>query len=80
MSSEQVKVYPNPAQDVLTIEIPTIKGNFTCIIYNTLGQKVYETQINQTSTNIFVGNWAKGAYFYEISTNNHKEYGKFFIE
>lgn len=77
---KEVSVYPNPAQQQLTIEIPALKGNYTCNIYNLLGQKVYEAQITQSLTPVFVGNWAKGAYFYEFSTNHHKEYGKVFIE
>jgi hypothetical protein len=80
VSSEQVKVYPNPAQDRLTIEIPALTGNYTCVFYNPLGQKVYETEIMQSVTQVLVGNWGKGVYFYEVSTNNKKEYGKIFIE
>lgn len=80
MNSHQVKIYPNPAQSFLTIEMPELKSNYTCIIYNPLGQKVYETEITQLATQVFVGNWAKGAYFYEVIFQDKKEYGKVFVE
>ncbi len=64
-----VKVYPNPAQDKLTID----NGNFTDFsgytvnIYNTIGSVVYTQNINQQVYSIDLKTWgALGVYRLEV--------------
>jgi hypothetical protein len=64
-----VKVYPNPAQDKLTID----NGNFTDFsgytvnVYNTIGSVVYTQNINQQVYSIDLKTWgALGVYRLEV--------------
>ncbi len=78
--SKDVKVYPNPVQEILNISFSDFSTAFNVCFYDILGKKVHEISLSQASTEIFVGNWAKGAYFYEVSNTKEKIYGKVFIE
>ena len=76
---ESVKVYPNPASDLLTVEILS-EASFT--LRNTLGQEILRKAIPQTSkTQINIANIPEGIYFYEI-LHEKKEvyYGKVIIQ
>lgn len=75
-----IKLYPNPANEILSIEIPEIKAPLICIFYNLMGQKVHEQTLSQPITHIKVGDWQKGAYFYEIVRDNDRINGKVFIQ
>jgi hypothetical protein len=75
----KVSVYPNPAQDILTISASKLLQG-ECIFYNTLGQVQHKIALSSEKIDIFVGEWARGVYFYEISLANTKEYGKMLIQ
>lgn len=62
-TSNELKVYPNPTKNTLTIEVENVIKNVT--IYNMLGQLilVYKT------SNIDVSNLEAGSYLVKISTN-----------
>ena len=69
-----IAIYPNPAQDLLTVEI--MKGysyNFNSLeIVNATGQLVLKLNENISSnkTNIDVGNLTNGVYFLKINMEN----------
>ncbi|MCK5592080.1 MAG: T9SS type A sorting domain-containing protein, partial [Candidatus Pacebacteria bacterium] len=69
----QVRVYPNPANEYVTIDIENI-GNLTdysVIITNILGQDVFQSEINQSIIKLDSRNWGgKGLYFVNI-INSH---------
>jgi hypothetical protein len=70
-----IKVYPNPANDHITIDcgsnFSTMSG-YTMRIDNSLGQTVYTTSINQQSFYVDLNTWSgNGVYFvYLINTNS----------
>jgi hypothetical protein len=67
--THDIKVFPNPAGSVLTIDF----GNFALMngyqlrIENSLGQQVFQTNINQESETLTLNNWSgNGLYFVHI--------------
>lgn len=63
---QQVKIYPNPAQDYLYIDIP---GNSTALSYsviNMIGQIVIQDNINDSNKRVDVSTLNSGVYFISI--------------
>lgn len=61
--TESLKVYPNPASSVITIEAEGIQ---IINIYNALGQLVKSVSTNGVSeVHLDVSEWASGVYFVE---------------
>ena len=62
---EDIGLFPNPVRDVLTIILPEdVELRYTNL-YNTLGQLVKK----ETTSQISLGDLAKGIYFVEVRTN-----------
>ncbi len=68
-NSNKIKIYPNPANEVLYIE--GITQESTLIIYNSLGVNVIEKVLKQGSS-IDVSNLPAGTYILEIERRNKK--------
>ncbi len=63
--SGQVKVYPNPASDIINIDILDIKeADF--ILYNSFGQEVMQISILKGFNQINIKNLSEGIYYYSI--------------
>jgi len=68
-NSKKIKVWPNPASEIVNIEIKErLKRDGDIIIYNSLGMKVKKVSIISGKTNykIQVDDLETGVYFYEI--------------
>lgn len=63
-SSSRFTVYPNPVQDILTIDSEKIISEIT--IYNTMGQKVLQDSPSSLSTSIQFEALASGVYIAEL--------------
>lgn len=69
---DKIKVYPNPANDVLNIDLSNLpKSEITTEIHNTIGQLVYETKTFNHNLVINTSSFAGGVY-----TVNIKQGGK----
>ena len=76
------KIYPNPANDQLSIELSnTMKGIANIEIYDLNGKLCYQTIINtaQQLQTIEIGSIKKGIYNIRITANNLSEYQKLVI-
>ena len=62
----KVSVYPNPASDRLTVS--GVEGDGTVELVNVLGQPVLRSEIAGGSTEMVVGDLARGAWFLSIHT------------
>ena len=71
-----LKIYPNPASSVITIET---EGVQTINIYNALGQLVKSVTTKGTKeVRLDVSEWASGAYLVEgLGDNGFKKVGRF---
>ena len=63
--SETVRIYPNPASDVLNINIPENTEIVTTCIFDLTGRKVYQNAFKET---IPVDNLTDGLYFISLTT------------
>ncbi|MGV6861184.1 MAG: T9SS type A sorting domain-containing protein [Putridiphycobacter sp.] len=66
-----VSVYPNPATDLITIQIPETEP-YNLSFSNILGEQVYHTTI-KSSTTINLQNFEKGVYFVTILNENSNQ-------
>lgn len=74
---ESVKIYPNPAKDVLTLELPGIIKDFNFELTDLLGHILIKKE-NQTK--IDVSALKEGAYLVIIKTKDHTAVRKIVIE
>jgi len=66
--STNVRVYPNPAKDVLNMySSATIAG---IKLFNVYGQLVLSNRVNSANTSINTANFADGMYYLQIETKD----------
>ena len=61
-----IKVYPNPTSDFITIEAESKKDNSNYVILNSIGQQILSGQLVDKKTNIDMRNLLKGIYIIQI--------------
>ncbi|OFY24925.1 MAG: hypothetical protein A2W98_03870 [Bacteroidetes bacterium GWF2_33_38] len=64
----EIKVFPNPFNQFLNVEISEI-DNVEFSIFNLLGNEIIKTKITTQSTNFDTNKFKNGTYFYSISKN-----------
>jgi len=65
-------IYPNPTNGKITIETPLLEGA-SLIIYDMLGQKLSETEIIDTYTQIDISTFVPAAYLFKLVNGNKFE-------
>jgi hypothetical protein len=68
-----VSVYPNPADNTITLSLPNLKQGQTAdiAIYNTTGNLVKEVKnVDQSQTQIDIANLPNALYYYTLTTPN----------
>ncbi len=74
------KVYPNPGNGSFTISGEVFDSGSVIVVFNTLGQKVYETTLSGEDNHVRT-DLNKGVYYFNILTKDQKgSSGKFIIE
>ncbi len=71
--SNTIKVYPNPANNKITIDNGDIQkmNGYSIKIINSLGQQVYQGAITQQIVSIDITQWAgNGMYYLQLTDNN----------
>lgn len=70
-----ISMYPNPANEVINLFVPdNYKLAGKIIIYNTLGQTVFSSDISETNSySIDVSNFQAGVYFIKINRENQSK-------
>lgn len=71
-----VRLYPNPANDYLDLDLTTYKGqNVGVFIYNQFGKQVFSQQIEQASTTLHVdvSGQSVGSYLVRIAAKGKKD-------
>ncbi|WP_430466505.1 S8 family serine peptidase [Winogradskyella ouciana] len=76
-SIENINIYPNPVKDNLYVELPTQLVNSEVSIYNQLGQKVLQTELNTNSEAINVESLEAGFYVLKLSSETNFRTFKF---
>lgn len=75
LGNNQITVYPNPANDHITIDCGTLANvvGYHIEIINTLGQVVFNQPMNTQQYNVALNSWSgTGVYFVKIydASNN----------
>lgn len=67
-----VRVYPNPTDNILNIELVNCsEGEYSFEIYNLLGQKVMSIPFNANSKSVIsTSELNKGTYIYKVQGDN----------
>ncbi|HKR05533.1 MAG TPA: T9SS type A sorting domain-containing protein, partial [Bacteroidia bacterium] len=61
-------IFPNPAADDITIELPANSSKAEIKIYNMPGQLIYSSRLTKQKTTIDISAFRKGAYIIQIAT------------
>lgn len=67
--ANNIRIYPNPAKDLLTIKAENI-SNVT--IYNTVGQKVYEQTFDSSEVSINIDGFDAGIYLVKLVADGNE--------
>lgn len=68
MIFKDLKVYPNPSEDLVTIDLPSEIENDTKItVLNSQGKQIQTQMINPENNSINVSNWQAGVYLIQIT-------------
>ncbi len=71
--NNRIKIYPNPANKVLNIDLPKDKKlPINIIVTNTLGKELIHNTIHSHKNNIDISSLPKGIYFIKIDKYNYK--------
>jgi hypothetical protein len=77
----EVEVYPNPAKDQFTIELPPVLHNGNISLINSQGQTIEERQIKGEPQHIFkVKQLAKGLYLLQVQNGSFNVIKKVIVE
>ncbi len=69
--SSEVKIYPNPANDIINIEIENNIQNGEILIYNSIGHLVNRIDLTNNHKSINLSNFNNGLYFIKITENSN---------
>ena len=72
-----VKLYPNPVQDMLTIEVPENQKNVSLAIYDISGRSYLTQVLKEQKSQVAVQQLTSGVYFAHLQGNNFKKIIKF---
>ena len=72
--TEEISLYPNPANSYITIDIPAAYNKSTLHIMNTQGQLVYSQTVVAGVQNIQLDNIANGLYMVTIQADGKRVY------
>jgi len=76
IASSEFSIYPNPAQDQLTIEL-NVAGNKTVEITNMNGQVIEKLNFSETSNQVSISALPAGVYFVKFQNGSAKRFVKF---
>lgn len=78
----EVMVFPNPVNDVLTIQLLNENNpeNFTFEFYNSEGKSFYQNDVKASQIDLDVSSWSEGVYYYNISMNGKILYRSAFVK
>jgi len=74
-NKSQVKIYPNPVQGVLHIDIPGKTGAYE--VFDITGKSLLQKVIHENNASIDVSEFKKGIYFVKVQSENQMFTGKF---
>ena len=81
VNTENIKLYPNPASQRVTIEIPDVENSYSLTILNNSSQVLMtDITLNEKLNNIDIRNLSKGVYQVVIKGKNKVTHFKLVVE
>jgi hypothetical protein len=71
-----IDVYPNPASDKFTIEIPQISPNCFFFLFNQCGQEILHKPVSKHPIQIDISALPQGIYFVKVENDKTVQLGK----
>lgn len=80
-NKKSLKIYPNPAKDVIYIDFLNFnKENIQLSIYDIFGKTIYQNNIlNKNNISLNTSQFTKGIYFIKINSNSYHSVNKIVI-
>lgn len=75
-SKNDIVIYPNPTEDIISVTFPEGLDKGTISIYTVLGQKVLERKITTQSPTISMKSLSNGVYLYKMESEGFSKSGK----
>ena len=72
VGNELFKIYPNPSNGIMTVEITSIESNQRLFIYNQMAQLVSEVRVKAGKNQINISELPKGMYFIRYGNSSKK--------
>ncbi|MEI6680616.1 MAG: T9SS type A sorting domain-containing protein, partial [Mariniphaga sp.] len=69
VAANEINIYPNPATDHVTIEIPEITGKVKCSVYSTDGKMLHSEMVEQVTTVLDVSYLKPGVYILRFDSD-----------
>lgn len=82
-NNKSIRIFPNPAKDELTIEVPKSKGKANTLLIHTLNGSLVKNEPLQSGLETYkssIGNLNKGFYIVEVLLENESWKSKLLIE
>lgn len=74
-STNSIEIYPNPTAGILNISIDNLQDKAIVQIYNLLGQRVLQSNLNPNETELNLTGVSAGSYLYRITGANGEYIG-----
>jgi hypothetical protein len=71
-------VYPNPVTEEFQLRLIN-KGDAQLIVYNSLGQQVFHSELKEQQIRISTSGWVKGIYTIQVNFNGTNEFQKLIV-
>ena len=75
-SNNQINVYPNPANDFVTIDFNSNQNENLIYIYNSLGQEMSRLNSSTTIEKVDISKFPAGMYLIKINANSYLKFQK----
>lgn len=82
VSANSLRVYPNPASSIVTIDAGDVHGDYTLAIYNAVGQQVSETtgNLNGQKLTTDISAYTAGLYTIQLKTGSGTLNSRFVVK
>ena len=73
-------IFPNPSNGIVNIQLNEINPNSKISVHNVLGEIVFESALNSTTTQLNFSDFIKGIYFVTLENNGVQSSSKIIIQ
>ena len=70
IKNQALKVYPNPLNDIITVDLGNVNTKGDLILYNIAGKRIHTFSQNTQSKTHNISFLSKGVYFLQVATSN----------